>query len=292
MRDEPITIAVTQMACSWNIEENLRQAEALIRQSAAKGAELVLLQELFAMPYFGPEQSGDYFSYAAAFADHPILARFAKLARELQIVLPISYFERAVNNFYNSVAVIDADGRTLGNYRKTHIPQGPGYQEKFYFTPGDTGWKVWSSAVGTIGVGICWDQWFPEAARSMALLGADLLLYPTAIGSEPDDPALDSRAHWQRVMQGHAGANMCGLAASNRIKSEEWKHCRMDFYGHSFIADEHGEIIAELDGEEGFALASLDLAAMRQQRWKWGLFRDRRPECYGLLTSPPDLPAR
>jgi len=278
-------VAITQMALGWDVDANLDQAEAMVRKAAKEGAEIILLQELFATVYFCPEQHPKYFDYAHPVEGHPFLGRFADLAKELGVVLPISFFEQATNAYFNSVMMIDADGRQQGVYRKTHIPQGPGYEEKFYFSPGDLGFKVWDTAFGRIGVGICWDQWFPETARSMALIGADLLLYPTAIGSEPGNPDYDSSGHWQRTMQGHAAANMVGLAASNRVGQEEVNGITMDWYGQSFIADATGDIVAGCGGEIGaIAMASFDFDAMRRERAAWGLFRDRRPDRYdGLM---------
>lgn len=281
-----VTVAATQMACDWDLAGNLDRAEALVRRAAAEGAGIVLLQELFATPYFCPDQKAEHFALAHPADDHPVIRRFAALAGELGVVLPISVFERANNAYFNAVAIADADGSVLGLYRKSHIPQGPGYQEKFYFSPGDTGFRVWDTASGRIGVGICWDQWFPECARAMALMGADLLLYPTAIGSEPENPALDSKDHWQRTMQGHAAANMVGLAASNRIGVERHEAAEMTFYGHSFIAGATGAKLAEC-GRRGEAviLADLDLDEMRRARASWGLFRDRRPDLYARLLG-------
>ena len=278
-------VAITQMALGWDVDANLDQAEAMVRKAAKEGAEIILLQELFATVYFCPEQHPKYFDYAHPVEGHPFLGRFADLGKELGVVLPISFFEQATNAYFNSVMMIDADGRQQGVYRKTHIPQGPGYEEKFYFSPGDLGFKVWDTAFGRIGVGICWDQWFPETARSMALMGADLLLYPTAIGSEPGNPDYDSSGHWQRTMQGHAAANMVGLAASNRVGQEEVNGITMDWYGQSFIADATGDIVAGCGGEIGaIAMASFDFDAMRRERAAWGLFRDRRPDRYdGLM---------
>lgn len=280
-----LTLAVTQMACTWDQAANIDRAESLVRQAAAQGARLVLLQELFEAPYFCPEQKAKYFTLAQPFADHPMLARFQALARELGVVLPISFFEKANQAYFNSLAMIDADGRIMGLYRKSHIPDGPGYQEKFYFSPGDTGFKVWDTAVGRIGVGICWDQWFPEAARAMALMGADVLLYPTAIGSEPHNPAIQSQDHWRRTMQGHAAANMAVVAASNRIGVEQWDNCQLSFYGGSFIADETGAILAQADDTSQILTATVDLAEIRARRASWGLFRDRRPSLYDVLLS-------
>jgi len=280
-------VAITQMALGWDVDANLDQAEAMVRKAAKECADIILLQELFATVYFCPEQHPKYFDYAHPVEGHPFLGRFADLAKELGVVLPISFFEQATNSYFNSVMMIDADGRQQGVYRKTHIPQGPGYEEKFYFSPGDLGFKVWDTAFGRIGVGICWDQWFPETARSMALMGADLLLYPTAIGSEPGNPGYDSSRHWQRAMQGHAAANMVGLAASNRVGQEEVNGITMDWYGQSFIADATGDIVAGCgDGIGAVAIASFDFEKMRRERAAWGLFRDRRPDRYEGLISP------
>lgn len=282
-----VTVAATQMSCSWDVADNLAKAERLVREAAARGANIVLIQELFATPYFCQDQIADFFDMAKPFDGNPIIARFAKLAAELGVVLPVSYFEQAGKAYFNSVAIVDADGMVLGNYRKSHIPDGPGYTEKFYFSPGDTGFKTWKTRFATIGVGICWDQWFPEAARAMALKGAEILFYPTAIGSEPLDPEIDSRDHWQRVMQGHAGANMVPLIASNRIGIEPGKrNTEITFYGSSFIADPTGAKVAEADrASETVLTATFDLDAVERKRRGWGLFRDRRPELYQPLTA-------
>jgi N-carbamoylputrescine amidase len=279
-----VTVAATQMACGEDRAANLAAAEELVREAAAAGAEVILLQELFETPYFCKDQLARHFDLASAAADSPALARFAAVAAELEVVLPISFFEQAGNAYFNSLAVIDADGARLATYRKSHIPDGPGYQEKFYFSPGDTGFMTWDTRYGRIGVAICWDQWFPEAARAMALAGAELLFYPTAIGSEPQDPALDSQAHWRRVMQGHAAANMVPVIASNRIGREVGESCELSFYGSSFIAGPTGEIVAEA-GRDGRAViaASFDRDALARDRAAWGLFRDRRPDLYGPL---------
>ncbi len=274
-----LTIAVTQMTCTWDRDTNITAAEDLVRRAAAQGAQLVLLQELFETPYFCSEQDPKHLDLAAPLEGNPLIAHFSALARELGVVLPISFFERTERQFFNSMAMIDADGAVLGHYRKTHIPDGPGYNEKFYFTPGDTGFRVWDTAVGRIGVGICWDQWFPEAARAMAVMGADILLYPTAIGSEPQAPTINSKPHWQRVMQGHAAANMAVVAASNRVGVEH-VGAEMTFYGGSFITDETGAMLAEMEDAPGIALAEVDLAAIARSRAAWGLFRDRRPDMY------------
>ena len=281
-----VTFAVTQFACSWDLRANVAKAEALVRAAAAKGANIVLLQELFETPYFCQDQSSDYFKLAAAAESNPLIAEMAELAKALNVVLPVSFFEQAGHAFFNSLAMIDEDGKVLGVYRKSHIPNGPGYQEKYYFTPGDTGFRVWRTRFGVLGAGICWDQWFPEAARAMALMGAEALLYPTAIGSEPQAPLLDSRDHWRRVMQGHAAANCMPLGASNRIGTEKGQAGELTFYGSSFIVDATGAIAAELGrDEEGIATASFDLDEIAKQRASWGLFRDRRPDLYGTLTS-------
>lgn len=281
-----VTVAATQMACGSDPEANTERAERLVREAAAEGATVILLQELFETEYFCKDQAAHLFRLARPIEGHPLLARMAAVASELNVVLPVSFFERAGNAHFNSIAIIDADGRNLGVYRKSHIPDGPGYQEKFYFTPGDTGFRVWDTRYGRIGVAICWDQWFPEAARSMVLDGAEVLLYPTAIGSEPNDTGIDSRDHWQRAMQGHAAANMVPVVASNRIGHESGASCELTFYGSSFIAGPTGEIIAQADREtEQIITATFDLDGIREQRFGWGLFRDRRPELYGRLAS-------
>ncbi len=282
-----VTVAATQMACDWDRAGNIARAERLVREANSRGAHVVLIQELFEAPYFCQDQHHPYFDLAAPFADNPLIARFAALAAELEVVLPLSYFERAGQAYFNSLAVIDADGRVLGNYRKSHIPDGPGYTEKFYFSPGDTGFRVWDTRAGRIGVGICWDQWFPECARAMALAGAEILFYPTAIGSEPHDSTLDSSGHWQRVMQGHAGANLMPLVASNRIGTEAGRNgTSITFYGSSFIADPTGAKVAEAGrGDETVLTATFDLDAVAHQRRSWGVFRDRRPDLYRSLLT-------
>lgn len=280
-----VVVAATQMACSWNREATLAKAEKLVREAAAKGANIVLLQELFETPYFCQRHDFEYMDLATTPKENPAVKRFQEVAKELDIVIPVSFFERAGNAAFNSVVIIDADGTVLGKYRKTHIPDGMPYAEKFFFTPGDTGFKVWKTKYATIGVGICWDQWFPEAARCMALLGAELLFYPTAIGSEPVLQT-DSKPHWQRCMQGHAAANIMPVIASNRIGHEVQKDSEMTFYGSSFIADETGGLVAEADREtESVITAEFDLDAVAQKRREWGVFRDRRPEMYGTLLT-------
>lgn len=278
-----VKVAATQMSCSWNREEVLDKAEKLVRKAAAKGANIILLQELFETPYFCQKQKFEYFDLAKPLSENAAVKRFIEVAKELQVVLPISFYEKAGNTAFNTIAIIDADGTILGTYRKTHIPDGLPYAEKFYFTPGDTGFKVWKTKYADIGVGICWDQWFPEAARSMALLGAELLFYPTAIGSEPT-LNIDSKPHWQHAMQGHAAANIMPVIASNRIGTETDDESSMTFYGSSFIADQTGTIVEEADREtESVLVHEFDLDAIAQMRREWGVFRDRRPEMYGTL---------
>ncbi len=286
-----LKVAATQMACSWDTEQNVDRAEQLVREAAALGAQVILLQELFETPYFCKDKLEKYFELSHPVANNPLIQKFQKLAKELEVVLPISFYENSGNSFFNSLAVIDADGKVLGVYRKSHIPDGPGYSEKFYFSPGDTGFRVWDTAYARIGTGICWDQWFPEAARAMALMGAEALLYPTAIGSEPHLENFDSRDHWQRVMQGHAGANLLPVITSNRIGHEDGESCSLDFYGSSFITDHTGAKLAEADRESSAVItAEFDLDEIRQARVAWGVFRDRRPDLYGhLLTLDGDV---
>ena len=279
-----VKVAAVQMSCVWNIEENLLKAEDMIREAAKQGANIILLQELFETPYFCQRQDFSYFDLAKTLEEDPAVQHFKDIARELNVVLPISFYEKAGNTAFNSVAVIDADGSVLGIYRKTHIPDGLPYAEKFYFTPGDTGFKVWKTKFGIIGVGICWDQWFPECARAMALLGAELLFYPTAIGNEPILQH-DSMPHWRHCMQGHAAANIMPVIASNRVGTEK-DGTEMTFYGSSFIADEHGELTAEMDRvSEAVITAEFDLDEIAKRRREWGVFRDRRPEIYQILMT-------
>lgn len=261
--------------------ENISRVSRLIRSAAAEGADIVLPPELFCDHYFCKTQEEEHFSTAHAWTDHPAVVAMQDLARELSIVIPVSIFEKDGPEYYNSVVMIDADGSALGIYRKSHIPDGPGYQEKFYFRPGNTGFKVWDTQKGKIGVGICWDQWFPEAARAMALMGADILLYPTAIGTEPQDAALDTAARWRRAMQGHAVSNVIPVVAANRVGNEEGQV----FYGTSFISDHVGEVVAELGRTEaGVITATFDLDHIDRERAAWGFFRDRRPELYSSLV--------
>jgi N-carbamoylputrescine amidase len=281
-----VTVAATQFACSSDRERNLATAERLIRAAAAQGANIILIQELFETPYFCKDHSPAHFGLARTVEDSPAVRRFQQLARELNVVLPASIYERAGNVFYNSVAIVDATGSVLGTYRKAHIPESPGYHEKFYFSPGDTGFKVWRTQFGTIGVGICWDQWFPESARAMALLGAEILFYPTAIGAEPQDLSIDSRDHWQRAMQGHAACNIMPLVASNRIGSEQGERWSVTYYGSSFITDHTGAILEQADrSTESIITASFDLEKIREYRDAWGVFRDRRPDLYGPIVT-------
>jgi N-carbamoylputrescine amidase len=293
-----VTLAATQMACGWDREKNIANAIDLVRDSADRGAKIVQVQELFETPYFCADQKEELFSLAHPVEDHPILERMSELAAELEVVLPVSFFERANGAYFNALAIIDADGSHLGTYRKSHIPDGPGYQEKYYFNPGDTGFLAWKTRYATIGVAICWDQWFPEAARSMCLKGAEVLLYPTAIGNElhgeTEDLTTsgDSMRSWQRVMQGHAAANVVAVVASNRIGTETSDSGKLTFYGSSFIADQHGELIAEASRDQREVVtATVDLDRMRANRASWGLFRDRRPELYrDLLTLDGKAP--
>src|SRR6201996_5897801 len=280
-----VTLAATQFACSWDAPKNIAKAKELVRASAAKGANVVLIQELFETPYFCQDQLVDHFGLAAPLEGNKLIGEMAELAKELGVALPVSFFEKAGHAHFNSLAMVDADGSVLGIYRKAHIPDGPGYQEKYYFTPGDTGFKVWQTRFGVLGAGICWDQWFPESARAMALMGAEVLFYPTAIGSEPPPaPPVDSRDHWRRTMQGHAAANMVPLVASNRIGTEKGSAGEMTFYGSSFIADPTGGLVAGMGRtEEGVVTAGFDLDEIHQARISWGLFRDRRPELYGAI---------
>ncbi|MDF2926135.1 MAG: carbon-nitrogen hydrolase [Paenibacillaceae bacterium] len=281
-----VTVAATQMSCSSDIESNISKAEALVRQAAAQGAQIILLQELFETPYFCQKEKSDYYAYATELEENKAVNHFRGIARELQVVLPISFYEKKNYARYNSLAVIDADGSVLGTYRKSHIPDGPGYEEKFYFNPGDTGFRVWNTRYAKIGVGVCWDQWYPEAARCMALMGAELLFYPTAIGSEPQDGSIDSKDHWQMCMLGHAAANLMPVIASNRIGAESDEDSSITFYGSSFIAGNQGNKLAEAGrGEEAVLTAEFDLDQLEVQRIEWGIFRDRRPDLYRAIAT-------
>ncbi|MDW2147968.1 N-carbamoylputrescine amidase [Vibrio sp. 378] len=276
-----VKFAALQLTKSWDLEDNLAKAKKAIREAAQNGANVILPQELFAAPYFCKKQEAKYFELAEETANSHLIQEMSALAKELGVVIPVSYFEKAGNTFFNSLVMIDADGTVLDNYRKSHIPDGPGYSEKYYFSPGDTGFKVWQTKFGKFGAGICWDQWFPELARSLALHGAEAIFYPTAIGSEPQDPTLDSRDHWQRTMQGHSAANLVPVIVSNRVGIEVDDGIETTFYGSSFITDHTGAKIAEAPREgETIIYAEIDLAATAKARHAWGLFRDRRPDLY------------
>ncbi len=288
-----VVVAAVQMRCYPEVEKSLAAAEKMVREAAAQGANIILLPELFAREYFCQQRRYDFYDYAMPTEQDPAVQMGMRLAKELQVVLPISFYERDINRLYNSVACIDADGKLLGVYRKTHIPDDHFYQEKFYFSPGDSGFRVFNTKYGVIGIGICWDQWFPETARCMAIQGAEILFYPTAIGSEPILEC-DSMPHWRRVMQGHAAANLMPVVAANRIGLEEVTPCEannnqssaLNFYGSSFIADGTGEILATASRDkEEILLQEFDLAALAQDRLSWGLFRDRRPECYKKISE-------
>lgn len=280
------TVAVIQCPLGDDRETNVARVVDHVRAAAARGANVILPPELFEGPYFCRVEDERELLRAMPFEGNPTIARFAELARELGVVIPVSFFERAGQAYYNSLAMVDADGTVMGLYRKSHIPDGPGYQEKFYFTPGDTGFRIWHTRAGNIGVGICWDQWYPEAARVMVLMGAELLLYPTAIGSEPQASVLDSSGHWQRAMQGHAASNMVPVIAANRIGTEAGESCSVTFYGSSFITDGRGEILAQAPRDAGAVVsATLDLDALALARAGWGLFRDRRPDLYVPVLS-------
>ena len=282
-----LVVAAAQIACSDDIEENLAKIESLVAEAARRGAQLVVLQELLEGQYFCKDMDAKHRARARPFADHPTIARLARLAKHHSVVLPASVYEHDGGKDYNTLAMIDADGKILGRYRKSHIPDGKGYSEKFYFTPGDTGFQVFDTAVGKVGAAICWDQWFPEAARAMVLKGAELLIYPTAIGSEPPNLAWDSCGHWQRVMQGHAGANLTPVIAANRVGIEKGTSCDVIFYGSSFIADHTGAKLAEANRVSDCVItAGLDMAAIAELRRYWGVFRDRRVDLYGELLQP------
>lgn len=281
-----VKVAAVQMSCSSDSNLNIEKADRLVREAASRGANVILLQELFETPYFCQTETEDYFVHAKDLSDNQAIKHFVKVAKELDVVLPISFYERKNLAKFNSMAMIDAGGEVLGLYRKSHIPDGPGYEEKFYFSPGDTGFKVFGTKYGRIGVGICWDQWFPEAARIMTLMGAELLMYPTAIGSEPENAAIDSKDHWQRAMIGHSAANIIPVIAANRIGKEVQESSEITFYGSSFITNETGEKIAEANRtEEAILVAEIDLDASNALRDEWGVFRDRRPDLYGRLMT-------
>lgn len=288
-----VTVAAIQMQCHQEVVENLATAERLVREAASQGAQIILLPELFERPYFCQERQYDFYDYAKSVEDNDAIQHFKPIARELSVVLPISFYEKDGNSLYNSIAVIDADGEVLGLYRKTHIPDDHYYQEKFYFTPGNSGFKVWDTRYAKIGIGICWDQWFPETARCLALNGAELLFYPTAIGSEPI-LGTDSTGHWQRAMQGHSAANIMPVIAANRVGLEEvlpqtengGQSSQLNFYGSSFLTDETGEVLELADKtSETVLLATYDLDKGARERLDWGLFRDRRPHMYTRISE-------
>jgi N-carbamoylputrescine amidase len=281
-----LSLAAIQMSMSDSREDNVSKAERLVHEAASAGAKIILIPELFEGQYFCKEQDAVHQQRAMSIDENPTVSHFQKVAAKLNVVLPLSVYERAGNTLFNTVVMVDADGSRMGVYRKSHIPDGPGYSEKFYFSPGDTGFRVWATQYGRIGVGICWDQWFPEAARAMALQGAECFLYPTAIGSEPQDPTWDSARHWQRVMQGHAAANLMPVMAANRIGREVQNTTEINFYGSSFIADNTGALVAEAGRDtEEVIHATFDRSALSTLRSSWGLFRDRRPELYGALLT-------
>ncbi|MCX7675938.1 MAG: N-carbamoylputrescine amidase [Alteraurantiacibacter sp.] len=282
-----LTVAALQLALgSWDEAENIAAVSTLVEQAAARGAQVVLPPELFSGPYFCREEKDDYFVLARPLAEHPAVAAMQVLARRLKVAIPTSFFERDGHHYYNALAMIGPDGDVLGTYRKSHIPDGPGYEEKFYFRPGNDGFKVWDLFGAKVGLGICWDQWYPETARCLALLGAEVLLFPTAIGSEPKDAGMDTSRMWRRAMIGHAVSNCMPVVAANRIGREESGGIEQHFYGHSFICNEWGDLVAEYGASEsGVLCATLDLAAARRHRASWGFFRDRRPQLYGRIAE-------
>ena len=288
-----ITVAAIQMQCVKDSKKNIETAKRLVLDAAKKGAQVILLPELFENLYFCQEKNYDSYQLATTVEENEAIKVFKEVAKENEVVLPISFYEKAGNTFYNSIAVIDADGSVLGVYRKTHIPDDHFYQEKFYFTLGNTGFQVWDTRYGKIGIGICWDQWFPETARCLALMGAEVILYPTAIGSEPILEC-DSMPHWRRAMMGHAASNIVPVVAANRIGTEEiigtkennHQNSKLDFYGSSFITDETGAIVEEANRkDEAILLHEFDLDAIDEMRMSWGIFRDRRPECYDTIVK-------
>ena len=285
-----LSVAAIQTAYGDDMAANIARTAGFIREAAAGGAQVILPSELFQGPYFCVAQEERWFATAYPWREHPCVTALAPLAAELGVVLPISIFEREGPHYFNSLVMIDADGSLMGVYRKSHIPDGPGYMEKYYFRPGDTGFRVWDTRFGRIGVGICWDQWYPECARAMTLMGAEVLLYPTAIGSEPHDASLDTALPWRRAMQGHAVSNVIPVVGANRIGFEPWEgypNGGQQFYGSSFIADHRGDLVGDLGrGDEGVLRATFDLDFLNTHRAAWGFFRDRRPDLYGALTTP------
>lgn len=281
-----ISVAALQTSYGEDMEANIAKTADLVKQAASQGAQVILPSELFQGPYFCVSQEEHWFGTAYAWREHPAVIAMADLAKDLGVAIPVSIFEREGPHYFNSLVMLDADGSPLGVYRKSHIPDGPGYQEKYYFRPGDTGFKVWSTRFGRVGVGICWDQWYPETARAMMLMGAEVLMYPTAIGTEPHDDTLDTAQPWRRAMQGHAVSNVVPVVGANRIGHETVTAAGQTFYGHSFIADHRGDLVQSLDREEGVLVHSFDLDFLDRHRAAWGFFRDRRPELYGALASP------
>ncbi|WAC47674.1 N-carbamoylputrescine amidase [Asticcacaulis sp. SL142] len=281
-----LTVAAIQTSYGDDMAANIKKTEAFVRDAANKGAQVILPSELFQGPYFCVSQEEKWFATAYEWRTHPAVIAMADLARELNVAIPVSIYEREGPHYFNSLVMIDAGGEALGVYRKSHIPDGPGYQEKYYFRPGDTGFKVWDTKFAKIGVGICWDQWYPETARSMMLMGAEILMYPTAIGSEPHDTSLNTAAPWQRAMQGHAVSNVVPVVASNRIGHEQVTEAGQTFYGHSFIANHRGDLVEQFGPkDEGVLVHSLDLDYLHTHRAAWGFFRDRRTDLYGALAS-------
>ena len=285
-----LKVAAIQTAYGRDMADNIARTADFIRQAASQGAQVILPSELFQGPFFCVEQEEAWFAQAHPWRTHPCVTALAPLAAELGVVLPISIFEREGPHYFNSLVMVDADGSLMGLYRKSHIPDGPGYMEKFYFRPGDTGFKVWDTRFGRVGVGICWDQWYPEAARAMTLMGAEVLLYPTAIGSEPHQPEMDTALPWRRAMQGHAVSNVIPVVGANRIGFEPWENYPnggQQFYGSSFIADHRGDLVADFDRhQEGVLSAEFDLDFLDRHRAAWGFFRDRRPDLYSSLAQP------
>ncbi|MBB5747142.1 N-carbamoylputrescine amidase [Brevundimonas variabilis] len=281
-----ISVAALQTAYGEDMQANIAKTIDLVREAASRGAQVILPSELFQGPYFCVSQEEHWFGTAYPWREHPAVIAMADVARELGVAIPVSIFEREGPHYYNSLVMLDADGAPLGVYRKSHIPDGPGYQEKYYFRPGDTGFKVWSTRFGRVGVGICWDQWYPETARAMMLQGAEVLMYPTAIGSEPHDSELHTAEPWRRAMQGHAVSNVVPVVGANRIGHEQVTPTGQSFYGHSFIADHRGDLVESLDGEEGVLVHSFDLDYLDRHRAAWGFFRDRRTDLYGSLSAP------
>ena len=281
-----ISVAALQTSYGEDMAANIAKTADLVKQAASQGAQVILPSELFQGPYFCVSQEEHWFGTAYAWREHPAVIAMADVAKDLGVAIPVSIFEREGPHYFNSLVMLDADGSPLGVYRKSHIPDGPGYQEKYYFRPGDTGFKVWSTRFGRVGVGICWDQWYPETARAMMLMGAEVLMYPTAIGTEPHDDSLDTAQPWRRAMQGHAVSNVVPVVGANRIGHETVTAAGQTFYGHSFIADHRGDLVQSLDREEGVLVHSFDLDFLDRHRAAWGFFRDRRPELYGALASP------